>query len=256
MNADSSDRPTRRALLRAGGLAGIALLAGCTTGASAPGAGGDDPTPTPTASPTPTPTSTETDGGIVEDDASSEPRSDGGLPGDDGGDGDAAGGTRPEGTGGPGVSLVEVTQPEAPLAAEVTLLEPVATAEAPPSLRVTLTNTSDATVWVGEGRAVRFQYRHDESGRLVLLPAEGEWDAEPDCWRLRDGIMITEEYRTFELAPGASAMADLELYASAETDACLPVGEHTFSTRYQIGDASEAPGEGASGEWGFTVLLE
>lgn len=237
MNTDPSDRPTRRALLRAGGLAGIALLAGCTTGASGPGAGGDDPTPTPTASPTPTPTET-----------------DGRLPGDDG-DG-AAGGTRPEGTGGPGVSLVEVSQPEAPLAAEVTLLDPVATAEAPPSLRVTLTNTSDATVRVGEGRAVRFQYRHDESGRLVLLPAEGDWDAEPDCWRLREGIMITEEYRTVELAPGASAMADLELYASAGTDACLPVGEHTFATRYQVGPADSAPGEGASGGWGFTVLLE
>lgn len=239
MHTDTA-RPTRRALLRAGGLAGIALLAGCTTGASAPGTG-SDPTPTPTGSPTPTPTPTETDGG---------------LPGDDGGDDGAAGGTRPAGTGGPGVSLVEVTQPAAPLAAEVTLLEPVATAEAPPSLCVTLTNTSDATVRVGEGRAARFQYVDDESGRLVLLPADGEWDAEPDCWRLRDGIAITEEYRTFELAPGASARTALELYASAETDACLPVGEHTFRTRYQVGDDTSSPGEGASGEWGFTVLLE
>ncbi|WP_276259838.1 hypothetical protein [Haloglomus litoreum] len=234
MHTDPSDRPTRRALLRAGGLAGIALLAGCTTGASTPGAGGEGPTPTP--SPTPTPTT------------------DGGLPGDDGDD--AAGGTRPAGTGGPGVSLVSVDGPDAPLAADVTLLEPVATAEAPPTLRVTLTNTGDSAVRVGEGRAARFQYVHDESGRLVLLPADGEWDAVPDCWRLRHGIAVTEEYRTFELAPGAAATADLALYASAETDACLPVGEHTFSTRYQVGPCDSAPGAGAVGEWGFTVLLE
>jgi hypothetical protein len=235
MNTDSSDRPTRRALLQAGGLAGIALLAGCTTGAT-PGAGGD---PTPTPSPTPSLTPTGTDSG---------------LPGDDG-DG-AAGGTRPAGTGGPGVSLVRIGGPDAPLAAEVTLLEPVATAEAPPTLRVTLTNTGDTAVRVGEGRAARFQYVHDDSGRLVLLPADGEWDGVPDCWRLRHGIAVTEEYRTVELAPGAAATADLALYASAGGDACLPVGEHTFSTRYQVGPADSAPGEGASGEWGFTVLLE
>ncbi|WP_254824465.1 hypothetical protein [Haloglomus halophilum] len=248
MHIEPSDRPTRRTLLRAGGLAGLALLAGCTTGAT-PGAGGDEPTPTPS----PTPAPTETDGGIVEDDASSEPRSDGGLPGDDG---DAAGGTRPAGTGGPGVTLVGIDGPDAPLAADVTFLEPVATAETPPSLRVTLTNTGDGAVRVGEGRAARFQYVHDESGRLVLLPVEGEWDAEPDCWRLRHGIATTEEYRTFELAPGASATADLALYTSAETDACLPVGEHTFRTPYQVGGADSAPGEGTGGEWGFTVLLE
>jgi hypothetical protein len=235
MHIEPSDRPTRRTLLRAGGLAGLALLAGCTTSSGAPGTG-DGPTPSPT--PTPAPTGTPD-----------------GLPGDDS-DGGAAGGTRPEGTGGPGVSLVGIDGPSAPLAADVTLLEPVATAEAPPSLRVTLTNTGDGAVRIGEGRAARFQYVHDESGRLVLLPAEGEWDAEPDCWRLREGIATTEEYRTFDLTPGASATADLALYASAETDACLPVGEHTFRTPYQVGPADSAPGAGTGGEWGFTVLLE
>ncbi|WP_254832989.1 DUF4232 domain-containing protein [Haloglomus salinum] len=229
MHIEPSDRPTRRTLLRAGGLAGLALLAGCTTGASDPGTG-DEPTPTPTGT-------------------------DGGLAGADG-DGGAAGGTRPAGSGGPGVSLVGIDGPAAPLAADVTLVAPVATAEAPPALRVTLTNTGDGAVRIGEGRAARFRYVHDESGRLVLLPVESEWDAEPDCWRLRHGIVTTEEYRTFELAPGASATADLALYASSETDACLPVGEHTFRTRYQVGPAGSAPGEGSGGEWGFTVLLE
>ncbi|MFB6206623.1 MAG: hypothetical protein ABEJ05_08885 [Haloglomus sp.] len=43
---------------------------------------------------------------------------------------------------------------------------------------------------------------------------------------------------------------------SAPTDGGLPVGEHTFRTRYQIGDAASSLGEGTSAEWGFTVLLE
>jgi hypothetical protein len=230
MHTDTT--PTRRALLRAGGLAGLALLAGCTTVADRPG-GGASPTPSPTASPTGTP--------------------DGGPPDD--GTGNETGGTRPSGTGGPAVSLVGVDEPAAPLAADVTLTEPVATAEAPPALRVTLTNTGGTRVRVGEGRAARFQYVRDEDGRLVLLPAEGKWDAEPDCWRLRDDVLITEEYRTFVLDPGATATADLELYATPG-DACLPVGEHSFRAPYQVGEADATSGEGDPGEWGFTVLLE
>jgi hypothetical protein len=147
-----------------------------------------------------------------------------------------------------------VTEPGAPLAAAVALLEPVATDETPPVLRTTLTNTGNATVRVGEGRATRFQYVGDTSGRLVLLPAGEAWAAGPGCWRLADGGMLTEEYRTFELAPGASATADLALYAAATGDACLPVGEHTFRTPYRVLDDDLAPT--ASGEWGFTVLLE
>lgn len=236
MHTDA-DRPTRRALLRASGLAGLALLAGCTTGTGDPGADDDAATPSPTPG-TPSPTPTVTDGGLP------------------GGEGGGAGGTRPAGTGGPAVSLVGVDGPDAPLAADVALVDPVATAETPPTLRVTLTNTGDTAVRVGEGRAARFQYVHDGSGRLVLLPADGEWDAVPDCWRLRDQVAITEEYRTFDLAPGASTAADLALYAAADTDACLPVGEHTFTTRYRAEGTGDAAGEVASGEWGFTVLLE
>lgn len=231
MHTDTT--PTRRALLRAGGLAGLALLAGCTTGTRA---AGGDASPTPSATPTSSPTGTPD-----------------GLPDD--GPGNGTGGTRPSGTGGPAVSLVAVDEPAAPLAADVTLTEPVATAEAPPALRVTLTNTGETRVRVGEGRAARFRYVRDGSGRLVLLPAAGEWDAEPDCWRLRDDVLVTEEYRTFVLDPGAAATADLHLYATPG-DACLPVGEHRFTTPYRVGDAATTPGEGAQGEWGFTVLLE
>lgn len=153
------------------------------------------------------------------------------------------------------MSLVDVDVPAAPLTADVTVTEPVATAAAPPALRVTLTNTGETRVRVGEGRAARFQYVRDEHGRLVLLPAEGDWNAVPDCWRLRDDVLITEEYRTFVLDPGATATADLELYATPG-DACLPVGEHIFRTPYRVDDPDATPGERAPGEWGFTVLLE
>lgn len=219
--------PTRRSLLRAGGLAGLALLAGCVTDAADPDGAGS-PTATPSSTPTPSP--------------------DAPGPGD-GGDGGAAGGTRPAGTGGPGVSLVGVTPPAAPLDATVELVEPVASAASPPLVRVTLTNAGDRTVRVGETRAMRFQYGHDTAGHLVLLPADGDYPAAPDCWRLHEAIAVTEEYRTVDLAPGAAASATLALYGAAGGDGCLPVGEFAFETRYALAD-------GPGGIWGFRVLLE
>jgi hypothetical protein len=148
------------------------------------------------------------------------------------------------------VSLVSTAPaPDIPLQPGVDLVAPVATAEAPPRLRATLTNTSDQPVRVGEGRDVLFQYVHDDRTALVLLPPS-EYDAEPDCWRLDSAILTTEEFRVLDLAPGETAAADLDLYASAGGDACLPVGEHRFETRYQLVD------EERIATWGFTVLLE
>jgi hypothetical protein len=216
--------PTRRSLLRGGGLAGLALLAGCVTDAADPDGAGS-PTAMPSSTPTPSPD----------------------APGP--GDGGDAGGTRPAGTGGPGVTLVGVTPPAAPLDATVELVEPVASAASPPLLHVTLTNAGDRPVRVGEGRAMRFQYVHDTGGHLVLLPAGGDYPAAPDCWRLREGIAVTEEYRTVDLAPGAVASATLALYGAAGGDGCLPAGEFAFETRYALVD-------GAGGTWGFRVLLE
>jgi hypothetical protein len=225
--------PTRRDLLASAGLLGTGLLAGCV----AAGTGSPDrtPTPDPTDSPTPSPEPTD------------EP-----LP--DGGSGDDSG-TRPHGTGGPGLTLVGTDPaPDLPVEPGVSVLEPVATEDHPPALQVTLTNTSDAPVTVGEGRAVRFQYVVDDARILQLLPAEGEFPvAEGNCWRLSEGVATTMEYRTEELVAGESITADVELYALPEYDGCLPVGEFRFETRIGAGDSMEAM---AQADWGFTVLLE
>lgn len=226
-------QPTRRELLAGAGLLGTGLLAGCV----AAGTGSPDRTPTPDSSDSPTPTPDPTD----------EP-----LP--DGGDSPGSG-TRPEGTGGPGVTLVGTdAAPDLPVEPGVSVLEPVATADHPPALRVTLTNTSDAPVTVGEGRAVRFQYVPDDARILQLLPAEGEYPVEGEnCWRLSEAIATTMEYRTEELAPGETISADVELYALPDYDGCLPVGEFRFETTIGAGDSMESM---ERADWGFTVLLE
>jgi hypothetical protein len=198
--------------------------------------------------------------------AAGAPRADGGVPGGSDGDGpdgddsDGAAGTRPSGTGGPGVALVDVDPvPDLPVEPAVEVVRDVATADHPPQIRVTVTNVSEESIRVGEGRAIVFQYVHDTTHELLLLPAEGDWPAEPDCWRLTDGIAVTEEYRIVDLAPGESVSALVDLYgaASGEQDACLPVGEFRFETSYAVTtDADGVPDEGPGASWGFSLSLE
>lgn len=226
--------PTRRTVLAG---ASLLTLAGClsnaseTTESSTP-----NPTESPTASPTPDPTDVPSD-----------------LPTDD------AGETRPRGTGGPAAILVGTDdQPDLPLSIDVTVTDGVATEEHPPLLQVSLTNTGEETVSVGEARAAVFEYVTSESGYLTLLPADGEYDAEPGCWRLDSPVATTMEYRTETLAPGESLDAALALYAAGvEADACLPVGEHRFQTTITRDSDPDDPDAGEQSiDWGFSLLLE
>ena len=228
----------RRTLLRAGGLTAAGLLAGCL-GAAAPRADGGIPG------------GSDGDGGSNGDGG---PNGDGGSNGDD----SNAGGTRPSGTGGPGVTLVAVDpEPDLPVRPAVEVVRDVATAEHPPQLRVTVTNGSDEAVRVGEGRAIVFQYVHDTSRDLLLLPAGEDWPAEPDCWRLTEPIAVTEEYRIVDLAPGESVSALVDLYGAATgTDACLPVGEYRFETTYAVTSDPDGVPEGPGTTWGFSLVLE
>jgi hypothetical protein len=220
---------TRRTVLRAGGLLAAAALAGCLARAPiADGGGGPGPGPGPGSGP------------------------------GDGDDGDGSGGTRPTGTGGPGLLLVAVDDdPGLPVAPAVAVTRDTATADHPPRIRVTLTNERDAPVTVGEGRAAWFQYVVDESGDLILLP-DGDWPAAADCWRLTDGVAVTEEYQTRTLAPGGAHAVDVDLYGLPGPDACLPVGEFRFETTVSAAEGEGIPdGEaGESARWGFSVTLE
>jgi hypothetical protein len=215
---------TRRTFLLAGGLTAVGLLAGCL--ARAPVA----------------------DGGR-------------GLPGpgdgDGNGNGNGSGGTRPRGTGGPGLSLVAVDDaPALPVVPAVAVTREAATADHPPRIEVTVTNDHDAAVTVGEGRAAWFEYVADESGDLILLP-EGDWPAEADCWRLTDGVAVTEEYRTVTLAAGEARTVAVDLYGLMGPDACLPVGEFRFETTMSAVEGEGVPDEaGESARWGFSVTLE
>jgi hypothetical protein len=216
---------TRRTVLAGCCLAAVGVLAGCT-------------------------------GSVPRADGGGEAGGSGDGPGDDaGGDGSGAGGTRPEGTGGPGVSVVAVDDPpDLPVRPAVEVVRAAATPDHPPQLRTTLTNATDATVSVGEGRAVHFAYVADETGDLILLPAERGYPAEADCWRLRESVAVTQEYRLLDVAPDAPTTRLLDLYAMPGPESCLPVGEYRFETTVSVVDENAEPQ--ASATWGFSVVLE
>ena len=250
---------TRRRFLGTGALLGTGLLAGCT----GDGAGGD-----PSPSPSETPPNDGSDGT-----ASGTPPANGSDSGD----------TRPRGTGGPAVTLASVDRrPSLPVRPTVEVVEPVATDDHPPRLRVSIENGSDGPITLGEARAVVFQYVTSESGELTLLPPGEDYPAEAGCWRLTEGVAVTEEYRTVTLDPGGSYASELDLYgAPTEEDACLPVGEHRFETVFSVstgGDGESTASNGttttangtagttgaleagagmpAEATWGFSLLLE
>jgi len=194
-------------------------------------------------------------GGLVALAGCTSTGSDGDGPGGDGGNGTDAGGTRPEGTGGPGISVVATDGvPDLSVRPAVEVVREAATTDHPPRLRTTLTNEGDERVRIGEGRAAHFEHVADESGALRLLPGDGGYPTEPDCWRLTDAVVVTEEYRTFALDPGASSERLVDLYATVGGDACLPVGEHRFETTISVVSADAEPE--SSTEWGFAVVLE
>lgn len=179
----------------------------------------------------------------------STPGGNGALP--DGGS--PNGNTRP--SGGPGVSFASVDdQPDVPLEIDVAVTREAASDEHPPGLRVSVTNIGDEPVTLGEARAVVFAYQYSDDGSLVLLPAGGNYPAEPGCWRLTDGIAVSEEYRMQTLAPGETMASALSLYATTQIpeDACLPVGEYRFESQYAL----DPQGDEERFTWGFSVTLE
>lgn len=231
----SMDLP-RRSLLRVGGGASIGLLAGCTGSTGAPA----DPT-------------IVTDGGSPDGSSGESPD---GSPDDptDEGTGDGAG---------PAASVVAVDDPPAlPVRPAVEVIEAAATLSCPPTVRATVTNRSDGTVTVGEGRAIVFAYVSDATDELVLLPADTNrgYPVEAGCWRLAEPIFVTEEYRTVILDPGGSVSRRVGVYGKPDGDGCLPVGEFRFETQYDVAPGAntvpDADRDGRGATWGFSLALE
>jgi len=221
---------TRRSLIRAVGLVGIAGLAGCT-------ARGDDPLP---------------DGGDDGDGTGSAP-TDREVP--------------PDATHRVSVTAQD-DPPELPVTPRVSVADPFATGGSPPVLRVDVDNTSDAPVVLGEYRAVVFQYVSDGEALILLPHSERSTSGDPDratpdygvegegCWRLTDRIAVTQEYGTVELPAGGTLTAYVGLYGLPDAGDCLPTGDHRFGTTYSYyPDGLDGDGR-EDATWGFSLAVD
>lgn len=230
----------RRTLLRAVGTVGLASLAGCTGVGDEPA---DSSTDGPADSPTDTPMETPTD---------------------------------PE-TPTEATHRVTVTgaddASDLPVDPSATVIDPYATAESPPVLRVDVANPTDDPVSVGEYRAVVFQYVHSDDETLVWLPhSERSTDGEParsvpdydvvddGCWRLADHIAVTMEYGVVEIPAGGTLTAFVGLYGDPDANGCLSTGGHRFETTYDVSPLAEetatATDQQPGVQWGFSLSVE
>lgn len=227
---------TRRSLLRAAGLAGVAALAGCTAIAN------DD-----TALP---------DGGSDGDGPGGSQPSDLDHP--------------PDAT-----HIARITAqddaPDLPVRPSVSLADPYVTQGSPPVVRVTVENPTDEPVAIGEYRPVVFQYVPSDDDAYVFLPhSERSTAGEPDratpdyevegdgCWRLTSGIGQTLEYGTVEIPAKGTLTAFVGLYATRDAGRCAPPGERRFEASYNYFE-NGVPSDGddtRSESWGFSLTVE
>jgi hypothetical protein len=227
----------RRALLRAGAATVPVALAGCTTDAlSNENAGGGD---------------------APDDDTPAESPDE--TPRDEGAEG------TPPAVDEPRVRVTDRDeQPTVPIRYEAEMVAPLATADHPPRLRVSVTNTSDHGIVLGEERAVKFHHLQPGDGALYLLPAEsGEPTREPTnpgCWRLTEPVAVATYYGTISLGPGETRSAESALYGHWELpeDRCLPAGDHRVENSIGYGEDSDAVLGGGNErfDWGFTLAVE
>lgn len=171
------------------------------------------------------------------------------------------GGATPEGV--PVSVTSRAEQPDVPVEYDVELVAPVATADRPARLRVTLTNPTDEGVALGEERAVQFHHVSSDGDELYLHPAgEGPWEGpvEPGCWQLTERVAVPEYYGVVPLDAGESVRGESYVYGHPElpADTCLPAGEHPVRTTGVAGADEEALDEGTHRtefEWGFTLRI-
>ncbi|ELZ98034.1 hypothetical protein C440_02263 [Haloferax mucosum ATCC BAA-1512] len=236
--------PTRRSLIRSTALLSLGLAAGCL-GDGGPGGTANSTEPTTDTDATETQEPTEMDD-------TNETDGDG-----TGTETDDADGTQPANS--PLLAVVDADDaPDVPVEHAVEVTEATTTDEHPPQIRVTVTNTSDSAVQLGDERDVFFRYVADDSDELTFLPPEDDYPADPGCWRLEDPLMVTSDYRTFSLDAGESRSKRVDLYGAApkkgDSKTCLPLGEYRFETNFSTGVGENQTEQQAT--WGFSVSLE
>ena len=162
------------------------------------------------------------------------------------------------------VSIVTTTaQPDVPFEYDAEMIESVANDERPARLRITITNSSDEVIALGEERDVQFHHVSSIERSLYLHPAGGEtWDGpvDPGCWQMTEYVPIPEYYGVVTVESGEVLQAESYVYGHPELpdEVCLPEGEHHLDTSGVVGSDETAVLEGTSVtefKWGVTLRV-
>ena len=86
-------------------------------------------------------------------------------------------------------------------------------------------------------------------------PADVETAGGADCWRLASRVVTTDEYGTVEIPADGTLTAFVGAYTVTDARSCLSTGEHAFESTYSVDPLDEeTPDERDS--WGFTLSVE
>lgn len=157
--------------------------------------------------------------------------------------------------------VARAEQPDVPVEFAVEMAASTATADRPARVRVTISNSTDSTVVLGEERAVSFHHVASTDESLYLHPAgDDDWagPVEPGCWRLTEHVAVPEYYGTIALDAGESVRAESHVYGHPDLPEgrCLPDGEHRIQTAGTVGDEEAFENDETTDfDWGFTLRI-
>ena len=156
--------------------------------------------------------------------------------------------------------------PDAPLEPSVTVTQFSITADETARIRVTLTNTSDQTVWNTGVRIPAFSAFITQAGpqgqRLVLLKPDGQYEtASAGCWRAEmEEFYLTRAYTDagadVRYLAGETKATEFAVYGHPENDdCCIAPGEYPIKSSYEIATAEEVEEVEWEYEWGFGITV-
>lgn len=163
------------------------------------------------------------------------------------------------------VSTVDPVPPDVPLEPSLTVTQSSITADQTGRIRVTLTNTSDQTVW-NSSRIRAFSAFITQTGpqeqQLVLLqPDEQYKTASAGCWRAElEEFQLNRAYTDVgadvRYPAGETKATEFAVYGHPENaNCCIAPGEYPIKNRYTIATDDEAEEVEWEYEWGFGITV-
>lgn len=164
------------------------------------------------------------------------------------------------------ISSVDDVPDDPPLDPSVEVLRSSVTADRTARIRITLTNTSDRTVWNNSRIRAFSSFITDEgpqNQQLALLrPEENNSTVRSDCYRSALTERALKWYYTDVVSntgydPDETKATTFDIYGHpGNTGPCLALGDYPIRSEYRIAEDAEAEETNWEFEWGFTITVE